>query len=192
MPFLIFAILVGFLVYRKANSAAQNNAQKSGQPAANQRPQPTPAPKPARPAPTAERNYQGVNRPGAEGYAPASPLNTERPSAVRPSAERPAAPEPRPVQTREKTETAPTVIRPTVKPVGSLHYVSQEGQGSMEGTASTEGECIEENPQHCAVEHLPDDVYDADTGFAVDFDRRKLLSAMIMGEVLNAPKWKTN
>ena len=176
MPFLIFVILIGFMIYRKANSAAQNPAQQNGRPATPERQQAAAENK------ADGRAYQGVNRPGAEGYAAARPMNSARTPDQRSAAQNPA----------QKERKAEEKMSRAGQTDGSLRFASREGFGSAEGTAGTEGECIEENPQHCAVEHLPDDAYDEVTDFGDEFDRKALLRAMIMGEVLNAPKWKTN
>ena len=61
---------------------------------------------------------------------------------------------------------------------------------STEGMASQEGQCIEPNANHCAVEHFEDTVYDSEISdkVPVKFDREYLVQGIIMAEILK-PKW---
>lgn len=56
---------------------------------------------------------------------------------------------------------------------------------STEGTASQEGECVEENPNHCAVEH-PEER--ASAAPAARFTASELKNGILMGEILGRPK----
>ena len=94
----------------------------------------------------------------------------------------------------DKQQTA-TQPRQTERPQGVNENIRstelEYGKSfSMEGTKSTEGECIEENPKHCAVEHIEDSVYVneiTDTS-EVAFDRQDLVKGIIMAEILSKPK----
>ncbi len=60
---------------------------------------------------------------------------------------------------------------------------------SQEGTKSTEGECVEPNPNHCAVEHFEDTVYTSEIGKEEsDFTREDFVKGIIMAEILSKPK----
>ncbi|MBE7092224.1 MAG: hypothetical protein E7365_03470 [Clostridiales bacterium] len=65
-------------------------------------------------------------------------------------------------------------------------FISSEGYGSQEG------ECIEPNANHCAVEHMEDTVYDTEIKdeTVVDFNRENLVKGIVMAEILSKPKWK--
>lgn len=54
----------------------------------------------------------------------------------------------------------------------------------------SEGECIEEHPNHCAVEHQPDSVYATEISDSenVSFTREQLVNGIIMAEILSKPK----
>ncbi len=59
---------------------------------------------------------------------------------------------------------------------------------SNEGTSSSEGTCIEEDPQHCAVKHEEtDDIYVL-SGENASFDRQDIVKGIIMSEILGKPK----
>ena len=61
---------------------------------------------------------------------------------------------------------------------------------STEGTASTEGECIEENPDHCAVEHEDNAIYGNEIGSEKRFNvsHKTLVNGVIMAEIISKPK----
>ena len=64
---------------------------------------------------------------------------------------------------------------------------------STEGSASTEGECIEPNPNHCVTKHVDDAIYSAeikDEGISLDLDRESIVKGIIMAEIISKPKWK--
>jgi hypothetical protein len=73
------------------------------------------------------------------------------------------------------------------KPMARNRYVSTEG------SASTEGECIEPNPNHCVTDHIDDAIYSAeinDEGISLDLDRESIVKGIIMAEIISKPKWK--
>lgn len=86
-----------------------------------------------------DKDFQGVNRPNAEGYK-------------------------------------------DVKAKNSVKYESEEG------TESTEGKCIEPNPDHCAVEHFEDTVYTEEIGREITFDREDFVKGILMAEIISKPK----
>lgn len=53
-----------------------------------------------------------------------------------------------------------------------------------------EGECIESEPEHCAVKHSPDSVYATEISDEpkIDFSREQLVNGIIMAELLSKPK----
>ena len=63
---------------------------------------------------------------------------------------------------------------------------------SAEGSESQEGKCIEEDANHCAVEHFEDTVYQTEISdeAPVYFNRESLVQGIIMAEILSKPKWK--
>ena len=82
-----------------------------------------------------------------------------------------------------------------VPPQGTWQHVPPQNVGqnvpprpvvlSAEGTASQEGECVEENPNHCAVEH-PEEK--APAAPAARFTASELKNGILMGEILGRPK----
>ena len=59
---------------------------------------------------------------------------------------------------------------------------------SNEGTSSSEGTCIEENPQHCAVKHEENDDIYVLNGENTSFNRQDVVKGIIMSEILGKPK----
>ena len=92
----------------------------------------------------AEKSFEGVNRPNAEGYR-----QEKKPE--------------------KKTEAS---------------FVSAEG------SESTEGKCIEENANHCAVEHEADSIYASEIADerTLAFTRDDMVKGIIMAEILSKPK----
>lgn len=76
-----------------------------------------------------------------------------------------------------------TVLKQNGKSVNNKNKAPQ--QMSM-----NEGECIEEHPDHCAVEHQPDSVYASEISenATVEIDREQLVNGIIMSEILSKPK----
>ena len=85
-----------------------------------------------------------------------------------------------------KTETFNRTTRSTEYAKKENIFVSQEG------TESQEGKCIEENANHCAVEHIEDTVYQTEITdeTPVKINRESLVQGIIMAEILSKPKWK--
>ena len=96
----------------------------------------------------AEKSFEGVNRPNAEGYRQ----------------------EKKPEKKPEKKMEASFV--------------------SAEGSESSEGKCIEENANHCAVEHEADSVYASEITDerTPAFTRDDMVKGIIMAEILSKPK----
>ncbi len=88
-----------------------------------------------------EKDFQGVNRPNAEGY--------------------------------EKIKTQ-----------ANAKYES------FEGSESSEGKCIEPNPDHCAVEHEEETVYTNEIGDEAScaFSKEDFVKGIIMSEIVSVPK----
>lgn len=59
---------------------------------------------------------------------------------------------------------------------------------SPEGKPSTEGECIEPNPGHCAVEHHEDAAYSQTQNERIDMDKQELIKGILWSEILGKPK----
>ena len=75
-------------------------------------------------------------------------------------------------------DPAPRPARQNVRPAERVWV-------SPEGTASDEGECVEENPQHCAVEHSEEPAYLLDS--VVTLPRGELARAVVISEILGKP-----
>ncbi len=69
------------------------------------------------------------------------------------------------------------------KKAASAHVKVQE-------MSTHEGECIESEPEHCAVKHSPDSVYATEISDKpkIDFSREQLVNGIIMAELLSKPK----
>ena len=59
---------------------------------------------------------------------------------------------------------------------------------SPEGKPSTEGECIEPNPNHCAVEHQEDAAYRQTENEFIDVEKQELMKGILWSEILGKPK----
>ena len=63
-------------------------------------------------------------------------------------------------------------------------------QVKVQEMSTHEGECIESEPEHCAVKHSPDSVYATEISDEpkIDFSREQLVNGIIMAELLSKPK----
>ena len=59
---------------------------------------------------------------------------------------------------------------------------------SPEGKPSAEGECIEPNPNHCAVEHQQDTAYAQNQSDALNIEKQELIKGILWSEILGKPK----
>ena len=59
---------------------------------------------------------------------------------------------------------------------------------SPEGKPSTEGECIEPNPNPCAVVHHEDPAYSQEQNELIDMDKQELIKGILWSEILGKPK----
>ena len=110
---------------------------------------------------TNNRNFQGVNRPNAQG---------------------------------QQKNNKPLKNNFSFEGMSYEGASSKKGFVSTEGTSSKEGFCIEPNANHCAVKHEPDSVYTTeitDETFSA-FSKEDLLKGIVLGEILNSPKFKAN
>lgn len=81
-------------------------------------------------------------------------------------------------------------VPPGKKPVQKqAKNVAAKAAAAKEQEMSThEGECIETEPVHCAVEHTPDSVYATEISDKPDISREQLVNGIIMAELLSKPK----
>lgn len=97
-------------------------------------------------------------------------------------------------QQAQKPKPKPAVNQTVQRKTRSIEYTEGESArtsfASSEGFASQEGQCIEPNPNHCAVEHEEDSVYASEIKdeAPVVFNRENLVQGIIMAEILK-PKW---
>ena len=63
---------------------------------------------------------------------------------------------------------------------------------SYEGSESYEGKCIEPDANHCAVEHVEDEIFQTEIADEkpARFNRENFVQGIIMAEILSKPKWK--
>ena len=68
--------------------------------------------------------------------------------------------------------------------------VQVKAQVKAQEMSTHEGECIESEPEHCAVKHSPDSVYATEISDKpkIDFSREQLVNGIIMAELLSKPK----
>lgn len=67
---------------------------------------------------------------------------------------------------------------------------SAPAQVKVQEMSTHEGECIENEPEHCAVEHTADSVYASEISDEPknDFSREQLVNGIIIAELLSKPK----
>lgn len=97
-------------------------------------------------------------------------------------------------QQAQKPKPKPAVNQTMQRKTRSMEHAEGESTRtsfvSSEGFASQEGQCIEPNPNHCAVEHEEDSVYASEIKdeAPVVFNRENLVQGIVMAEILK-PKW---
>ena len=120
----------------------------------------------------------------AEAQTPQTPPVRPQTPPERPPVRPQTPPERPPVRPQTPPERPPVRSQaPAQRPIRQAR--PERVWVSPEGTASDEGECVEENPQHCAVEHSEEPAYALDS--AANLPREELARAVVVSEILGKP-----
>lgn len=128
----------------------------------------------------ANKNKQ--NTPGQPGSGrPVNPAGPQTPQPGTPVAGPPRGAAPQKPMAAQKTPMQEEYER-------FLKRQAARDAFSPEGKPSSEGECIEPNPNHCVVEHSEDAAYSQNETELDAIDKQELVKGILWSEILGKPK----